>query len=232
MVARRLDQPSDLHKTLWKYTEIGGTLPKKSEINMTQFDFTPLLAGNLPPATAPWTGYAPMNFVGGHNDRTAIPVEALIKGVTAELRRIGPELATYNLEGGPQGYEPLRQFVANKMSHDRGTPTTPDQVLITSGSLQGLDLVNTLMIDPGDTVIIEESSYGGMFSKLARKGANIVGAPLDGDGLRIDALERILDDLRSKGKAPKYVFTIPTVQNPTGSVMPPRWADGGCYARR
>ena len=187
---------------------------------MAAFDFTPLMADGLPPAAQPWTGYAPMNFVGGHNDRTAIPVEALIEGVTEELRRIGPELAKYNLEGGPQGYEPLRRFVADKMTNDRGAPTTPEQVLITSGSLQGLDLVNTLMISPGDTVIIEESSYGGMFGKLARKGANIVGAPLDGDGLRVDALERILDDLGEKGTKPKYVFTIPTVQNPTGSVMP------------
>ncbi|MEM1300526.1 MAG: PLP-dependent aminotransferase family protein, partial [Pseudomonadota bacterium] len=83
-----------------------------------------------------------------------------------------------------------------------------------------LDLVNALLVERGDTVIIEESSYGGMFGKLGRRGANIVGAPLDADGISVDALERILGDLSAKGITPKYVFTIPTVQNPTGSVMP------------
>lgn len=187
---------------------------------MSAFDFTPYLADNLPPAAGAWTGYPQMNFVGGHNDRTSIPVEALIEAVTAELRELGPELATYNLEGGPQGLTRLREMVARRMTEERGAPTTPEQVLITSGSLQGLDLVNTLLVNPGDTVIIEESSYGGMFGKLARKGANIVGAPLDDNGLCVDALERILDDLAAKGTRPKYIFTIPTVQNPTGSIMP------------
>ncbi|MEM7742161.1 MAG: PLP-dependent aminotransferase family protein [Pseudomonadota bacterium] len=187
---------------------------------MPPFDFTPLLTNGLPPAAQPWAGYPAHNFVGGHNDREAIPVEALIEGVTKHLRALGPDLAQYNNNGGPQGFLPLREFVAAKMSNDRGAPTTPEQVLITSGSLQGLDLVNTLLVGPGDTVIIEESSYGGMFGKLARRGANIVGAPLDEDGLRLDALEKILNDLKEKDTVPKYVFTIPTVQNPTGSVMP------------
>ena len=194
--------------------------PKTWEVLGTMFDFTPLLAKDLPPAAGKWGGYPEVNFVGGHNAREAIPVEALIEGVTNQLRRIGSELATYNMEGGPQGFLPLREIMATKMTHDRGAPTTADQVLITSGSLQGLDLVNTLLVDRGDTVIIEESSYGGMFSKLARRGANIIGAPLDGDGLRLDALDQILGDLAAKDVTPKYIFTIPTVQNPTGSVMP------------
>ena len=187
---------------------------------MSTFDFTPLLAANLPPAAGAWSGYPEVNFVGGHNAREAIPVDALIDGVTRRLRALGQDLATYHIGDGPQGYLPLREFVADKMTRDRGAPTTPEQILITSGSLQGLDLVNALLVDSGDTIIIEESSYGGMFGKLARRGANIIGAPLDGDGIRMDALENILDDLKGKGTQAKYIFTIPTVQNPTGSVMP------------
>ncbi|MFK7945259.1 MAG: PLP-dependent aminotransferase family protein [Paracoccaceae bacterium] len=187
---------------------------------MSTFDFTPLLTTNLPPAAGKWSGYPDVNFVGGHNAREAIPIEALIEGVTRRLREVGGNLATYHIGDGPQGYVPLREFMAHKMTHDRGAPTTAEQVLITSGSLQGLDLVNALLVDRGDAVIIEESSYGGMFGKLARRGADIIGAPLDGDGLRLDALERILDDLAARGQRAKYVFTIPTVQNPTGSVMP------------
>jgi 2-aminoadipate transaminase len=124
------------------------------------------------------------------------------------------------LHGGPQGMLELREFVARKTTRDRGMPTTVDQVMITSGSLQGLDLVNAVLLSPGDTVIIEENTYGGMLSKVARTGAKIVGAPLDDDGIRVDALEEILDRLAADGVTPKYIYTIPTVQNPTGSVMP------------
>ncbi|MEO1492965.1 MAG: PLP-dependent aminotransferase family protein [Pseudomonadota bacterium] len=187
---------------------------------MTTFDFTPLLADNLPPAAQPWAGYPAHNFVGGHNDRESIPVDALIAAVTKQLREKGADLATYHLHGGPQGMLELREFVARKMTRDRGMPTTADQVMITSGSLQGLDLVNAVLLSPGDTVIIEENTYGGMLSKVARSGARIVGAPLDEDGIRVDALEEILDRLAADGVVPKYIYTIPTVQNPTGTVMP------------
>ena len=187
---------------------------------MPDFDFTPFLADNLPPAAAPWGGYPAHNFVGGHNDREGIPVDALIDAVTRQLREKGPELARYHLEGGPQGMLQLREFVAQKLTRDRGTPTTPEQVLITSGSLQGLDLVNQVLLNPGDTVIIEENTYGGMLSKVARFGVEVVGAPLDGDGINVEKLEAILDDLAGRGVVPKYIYAIPTVQNPTGSVMP------------
>ncbi len=187
---------------------------------MPDFDFTPHLAENLPPAAAPWPGYPTHNFVGGHNDREAIPVEDLIAALTKQMREKGPELAKYFMEGGPQGLGDLRKFVATKMTRDRGAPTDPDQVLITSGSLQGLDLVNQALLNPGDTVIIEENTYGGMLSKVARFGVKVVGAPLDDDGIDVERLGAILDDLKSQGVTPKYIYTIPTVQNPTGSVMP------------
>ena len=187
---------------------------------MTAFDFDALLADNLPPAAGRWTGFPEHNFVGGHNDREAIPVDALIEAVTKQLRNRGQELATYFMEGGPQGMLQLREFVASKMTVDRAAPTDPDQVLITSGSLQGLDLVNSVLLNPGDTVIIEEHTYGGMLGKVARSGARIVGAPVDDDGIDVDALRGVLDRLKAEGVTPKYIYTIPTVQNPTGSIMP------------
>ena len=69
-------------------------------------------------------------------------------------------------------------------------------------------------------MILEEFTYGGYLTKLRRHGVNIVAAPLDDDGIRIDALDRILGDLKRKGTTPKYICTIPTIQNPTGSIMP------------
>jgi 2-aminoadipate transaminase len=187
---------------------------------MTAFDFAPLFARDLPPAAKRWTGFAEHNFVGGHNDPEGVPVEALIDSAVRQLRAKGPQLAIYTLDGGPQGLRELREVVARKLTRDRGAPTDPDQVLITSGSLQGLDLVNELLINPGDTVIVEEDTYGGTLSRLRRRGARIVGAALDRDGLKIDALERQLDELAAQGVRPKFIYTIPTIQNPTGSVLP------------
>jgi 2-aminoadipate transaminase len=136
------------------------------------------------------------------------------------LRREGADLALYSLAQGPQGYRGLRQFVADKLGGWRGVKASADDVLITSGSGQAIDLINQVLLEPGDTVILEEFTYGGYLTKLKRIGVNVVGAPLDEDGIRINALGQILADLKAKGVTPKYICTIPTIQNPTGSIMP------------
>ncbi len=92
-------------------------------------------------------------------------------------------------------------------------------MLITSGSLQGLDLVNAVLLAPGDTVIFEQMSYGGAITRVKRLGVDIVGVPVDGDGLSSLALRHALEDLGRRGIRPKYIYTIPTVQNPTATVM-------------
>jgi 2-aminoadipate transaminase len=181
----------------------------------------PHLFGKSVPAPAPrWAGNAKYNFIGGHNDRTVIPIEGLIEAAATALRRDGRELAFYSMAQGPQGYLGLRKFVAEKLGHWRGIAAGPDDVLITSGSGQAIDLINQVLLEPGDTVILEEFTYGGYLTKLKRLGVNIVAAPLDADGIRIDALAAILADLKRKGTTPKYICTVPTIQNPTGSVMP------------
>jgi 2-aminoadipate transaminase len=183
------------------------------------FDFAPLLAANTPPPAIKWNGFPKYNFVGGHNDASQVPVDALVEAATAVLRREGPTLATYGLNSGPLGYRPLRAFLSGKLKSHAGIDCSPDEILITSGSLQGLDLVNTLLLDKGDTILIEKETYGGALSRLARFGVNIVGIPLDNGGMRMDALSDKLAELKGKGVTPKYIYTIPTVQNPTGSIM-------------
>jgi len=183
------------------------------------FDFTPLLAVGLPPAAAKWNGFPKYNFVGGNNDADQVPVAKLLEASTAVLTREGASLATYGLNSGPLGYRPLREFLVGKLKRDAGITCTADEILITSGSLQGLDLVNSLLLSPGDTVLIEQECYQGSITRLTRRGVNIVGIPLDGDGMRVDAVEAALKDLKSKGIRPKYIYTIPTVQNPTGTIM-------------
>jgi 2-aminoadipate transaminase len=186
---------------------------------MSGFAYTNLFAKNLPAPAVRFAGYPKYNFIGGHNDPTLIPVEGLIEAAASALRREGPHLAMYTAAQGNQGYLGLRQFVAQKAKL-RGIDCTANDVLVLAGSGQGIDLINAVMLEPGDTVILEEFSYGGAINKLKREGQKIVGAPLDEDGIRIDALDNILGDLKSKGVTPKYIYTIPTIQNPTGSIMP------------
>lgn len=185
----------------------------------TAFDITTLLAPGLPQPAARWSGFPEFNFVGGHNDSAGVPVEALTEAAAAVLRREGDTLATYGLNSGPQGYLPLREFVAEKVSRQRGIKCSADDVLITSGSLQGLDLVNRLLLAPGDTVIAEQFSYGGTLSRLQGLGINVVGVPLDDAGMRTDQLAETLATLQRDGVQPKFIYTIPTVQNPTATVM-------------
>lgn len=174
---------------------------------------------NLPPPVPPWTGFPKYNFIGGHNDPERIPAAALADAATTVLRRRGADLALYNFDG-PQGYRGLRDLVVDKVSRRPAIKCSADDVLITSGSGQGIDLVNQLLLQRGDTVILEEFTYGGALTKLKRLGVDIVGAPLDDEGLRIDALTRIIEDFGRKGVLPKYIYTIPTIQNPTGSILP------------
>jgi 2-aminoadipate transaminase len=114
----------------------------------------------------------------------------------------------------------LREFLVGKLKRDAGIGCTADDILIVSGSLQALDLVNHTLLARGDTVIVEQDSYQGALNRLTRLGVNMVGIPLDDDGMRMDALAAALEDLKGKNIQPKYIYTIPTVQNPTGTIMP------------
>ena len=175
------------------------------------FNYAELLRPDLPPAAVKWTGFPKYNFVGGHNDADSVPVEGLIAAATRVLKREGSSLSMYGLHSGPLGYRPLREFIARKLGADAGITCSPDEVLITSGSLQGLDLVNQVLLSPGDTVIVEQMTYGGAITRLKRLGVNIVGVELDQDGLSSIGLKAALEGLKGHGIKPKYIYTIPTV---------------------
>lgn len=184
------------------------------------FDYTALFRPDLPPpAAGRFAGFPEYNFIGGHNDAASVPVPELAAAAAAVLEREGRDLATYGLQSGPQGYRPLRDFIAGALKANAGIACSADDILITSGSLQALDLVNGVLLSPGDTVILEAASYGGAISRLNRLGVRCVGVEGDEDGLRTDTLAETLDALAADGVTPKYIYTIPTVQNPTGTVM-------------
>src|SRR6266498_5861125 len=172
------------------------------------FDFTPLLAPSLPAPADKWTGFPKYNFIGGNNDADHVPVDEFIAAATAVLKREGATLASYGLNSGPLGYRPLREFLADKLKRTAGISCTADEILITSGSLQALDLVNGALLARGDTVLIEQESYQGALTRLTRLGVNAMGIPLGRDGMRIDALAAALAALARRNIRAKYIYTI------------------------
>ncbi|WP_137045698.1 PLP-dependent aminotransferase family protein [Pseudolabrys sp. FHR47] len=183
------------------------------------FDFTPLFPASLPPPAVRWTGTPKYNFVGGNNDPDEVPLDGLMAAAQLVLQREGRTLATYGLNSGPQGYRPLREFLAVKLKRDAGMSCTADDILIVSGSLQALDLVNSALLSRGDTVIVEKDNYQGSLNRFTKLGVTAIGIPLDKGGMRMDALEDALKDLKARGVTPKFIYTIPTVQNPTATVL-------------
>ena len=183
------------------------------------FDMAAVLRAGVPEGESRWAGDLPYNFVGGHNDPVSVPSGGFAEAAAVALSRHGTALARYNLGGSPQGHLPLREFVADALGRRAHTPTDPDEILVTSGSLQALDLVGAALLAPGDAVMVEEATYAGTLSRLAALGAEVHGVALDRGGIRLDHLEEILASLGARGRRPKFIYTIPTVQNPTGTVM-------------
>lgn len=189
-------------------------------MSAANIDYAKLYAADAPDPAPKWAPFPPYYFVGGNNDPDQIPVEDLVEAATSVLRREGSKLAIYNLGLGPQGYPGLRQFVADKSARHRGIKTTIDDITIVTGSGQGLDMISKLLVNPGDTILCEEFCYQGALNRFRKLGAKIDGMKLDADGIVMDALATQLADLKAKGITPKFIYTIPTIQNPTASILP------------
>ena len=192
---------------------------RASTDHLMAFDFTPLLTPGLPPPAKGGPVFPSTISAAG----ITMPTRSLSIALPQPRRPFSSaklELwPTYGLESGPLGYLPLRAFLVQKLKRHAGIVCTTDEILVTSGSLQAIDLVNALLLAPGDTVLIEQESYGGALTRLSRRGVNMVGIPLDAGGMRMDALAAALDDLKRRAVRAKYIYTIPTVQNPTGTIM-------------
>ena len=183
-------------------------------------DYSKLYAKGLPPAAGPWEGLYKYNFVTGHGSPDLIPVEGFIESVTKALENEGRNLAVYYSDGGPLGNLALREYLVKKLKNHRGVDVTVDEVMICSGSTQCILLINETMLEPGDVVLTELFSYSGALNNAKKSGARVVGVPMDDDGMKTDELERILTEMRDEGVRPKYIYTIPTCQNPTGTNLP------------
>ena len=182
--------------------------------------FASHMAKGAPAPAARFAGFAQYYFIGGNNDPTQIPKDLLAKAAETVIKRDGHLIAIYNMGLGPLGYPPLRKFVADKMQRHRGITADGENVLITTGSNQGIDLVVAAMINPGDVVVLEEHCYASSITRFKKGGATIIPVKLDDDGIVMDDLARILGEQKAKGAPVKMIYTIPTIQNPTGSILP------------
>lgn len=158
-----------------------------------------------------------ISFAGGLPDIPSLPGEIFLKAARTVIDREQKEALEY---GGTFGPYPLRAEVAKRSSVLEGVPLTPDNVLICSGSAHGIGVVCEALIDPGDVVLAESPTFPGTLRTFRTFGAEIVAVPMDDIGLQVDALENALKDLKTQGKRAKFLYTIPTHQNPAGNTMP------------
>lgn len=156
-----------------------------------------------------------ISFAGGLPDPATFPV-AELKTITAQVLEREPNLA---LQYGPtEGDGRLRDELVRWMAKD-GLRVTRDQVLITIGSQQGLDLVGRVFLDPADLVVVERPSYMAALQVFRMYRVEMVGVDQDDDGMRMDRLDETLAGLGGAGKRPKIIYVVPDFQNPSGVTM-------------
>src|SRR3954447_20531960 len=149
---------------------------------------------------------APISLPRGVPAPECLAVDELADCARAAILADGPAVLSYGPGGG---YAPLRNWIADR--HGVG----PNRVVITSGSLQGFVFLCEQLVKPGARVIVEAPTYDRPIKILRRLGAEIVGLPMDNEGLQVDALERALAD----SEKPAFVYTIATFQNPSGRTL-------------
>ena len=154
-----------------------------------------------------------ISLAGGLPDAAALPAEWLRSCADALLAAEGPELLQYSTtEGDPQ----LRELIAEWESGWCGRPVAADDVLVTSGSQQALDLLAKVLIEPGDVVVTTDPAYLGALQALQLFRPRLVGIAEDADGMRVE----LLADALAAGLRPKLVYLTPTFANPSGTTMP------------
>ncbi|MDA8234270.1 MAG: PLP-dependent aminotransferase family protein [Clostridia bacterium] len=151
-----------------------------------------------------------ISFGGGMPSADSFPVEELAQLAADTFADHGAQMLQY---GTTEGYQPLREWIAGWLQA-KGWKVTVDNILIISGSQQGLDLTSKAFLDPGDQVVIESPSYLAAFQIFSSYQASYLAVPSDDEGMRMDELEKVLAN-----NSPKLMYTIPTFQNPTGITM-------------
>src|SRR3954454_7539270 len=156
-----------------------------------------------------------ISLAGGLPDTSTFPAESLA-ALTAKMAATGAARA---LQYAPtEGMAATKECIAEVMAYE-GTPVDPEDVMVTTGGQQVIDLVCKTLVDPGDVVVAEAPTYPGAVPTFMSYEADVVQVAMDDDGMRVEELETTLDRLDAEGRRPKFIYTIPRFQNPAGVTM-------------
>ncbi len=157
-----------------------------------------------------------ISFAGGLPDPDTFPVEAFASCADV-LERDGRTVLQY---GASEGYPPLREAIVEMMAGRLGYRPQPEELLVTSGSQQAVDLIARALLDPGDVVVVEAPTYPGTLHCLRNAGARFTTVPTDRDGMRVDLLPGVIAAAEeATGSRPKLIYTVPDFSNPSGACM-------------
>ena len=156
-----------------------------------------------------------ISFAGGMPAPEVFPVDKFYEG--AHL--IKDDAANLLQYGTTEGYPPLKEFLATWTAPRMGRKVGQDEILITTGSQQALDLFGWSMIDEDDYVVVEDPTYLAALTVFYNHGAKFLGVPVDHLGMQVELIPGMIEKARSEGKNVKFIYTIVNFQNPAGSTM-------------
>ncbi|MCL2009210.1 MAG: PLP-dependent aminotransferase family protein [Synergistaceae bacterium] len=156
-----------------------------------------------------------ISFGGGMPAPEVFPIDQFFEGAE-QLKTNGKLLLQY---GTTEGYSPLREFLCKWTAPRMGRELTLDEIILTTGSQQVLDLFGWAVIDPGDVVITEDPSYMAALNAFSNHGADFASVRMDGDGMIVSDIPPLIEKLRKEGKKVKFIYTIVNFQNPGGATM-------------
>ncbi len=156
-----------------------------------------------------------ISLAGGMPDPATFPIEEINEVTKQILIKNSARALQYS---STEGLTELREFILNWLAKDNKKAGL-DNIMITSGSQQGLDLVSKVLLDPGDIVIVELPSYLAALNAFCSYGGEMVGIPMDDEGMQMDSLEETLAQLKNEGKRVKFIYVISNFQNPAGVTM-------------
>jgi 2-aminoadipate transaminase len=154
-----------------------------------------------------------ISFAGGLPAPELFPLADVRLAAEEALRADGPASLQY---AATEGFPPLREWVCGHLARTVGLRASPDRILVTNGSQQGIDLVARVLLDPGDSVLVEDPAYLGALQAFRACGAAVVGLASDAEGILPEALSRAV---RPGGRRPKLLYLAPNFQNPTGGTL-------------
>ncbi len=157
-----------------------------------------------------------VSLAGGMPNLSALPMEMMAGVVNKLILENGAEALQY---GSGQGHPFLREQICEVMALE-GIRAHPDDVIVTTGSQQALDLISRIFINPGDVVLVEAPSYVGALGTFKQYEANVVHVQMDDQGLVPEALRAAIAALRASGQQIKFLYLIPNYQNPAGVLLP------------